>query len=82
MVREVSSDERHASVEGGTLGFKDVLTAVLELAVVVGAAMFAVLPSAGWRLLLPSGRLVLGAMLTVVAVMTVFALTRGPGHSL
>jgi hypothetical protein len=63
------------------LGFKDVITAVFELTVVAGAGMFTVLPSAGRRLVLPAGRVAFGAVLAVVAVMTVFALTRAPGHS-
>ena len=61
-------------------GFKDVLTVTLELTVIGGAALLAVVPSEGRRRLLPAGRMAFDVMLAAVAVATALALVV-PGRS-
>ena len=67
--------------EAEPLGFKDVTTVFFELAVVIGAGMFAALPLAMRRLRLPSGRLAFEAMLTAVLTLVFFGLSYGQAHS-
>ncbi len=62
------------------IGFKDGIAVLLEVAVLVGVALLALLPAEGRALLVPAGRYAGGASFLAVAALTVTALVFAPAH--
>lgn len=62
------------------LGWKDSIAVLLEVAIVAGTGLLALLPAAGRELVVPAGRLAFHTTLITVTALTVTALVFAGGH--